>query len=403
MRAAATMAALAIALAAPAAAQCHYDVQVIKPDDCGVYGGPPPLYGYGLNNRGWVVGWHYPCFGFNDVPFLWTPEDGYQVLPLPPGATEMRCEDVNDDGVIVGTAVIAGLGDRGVVYRDGEFTILPPVDDVGWSWCSGINNDGVVVGMRSIGGTGINPYNAFIWTEADGFTDLGVMEGPFSSATDVSENGVVVGWTGSQSVYVGFVWEDGETTVLDQFPGGGNTTVNGVSSNGRIRVGLGESEKENVLLRHALAIADGQVSELTLSPGFDSANATHAHDAGQIYGEIWNAGMSERHAVIWRLDGEPIDLAQFVTADLGELRGGLRTNDAGQILVLGHDLLLDRVAFLLTPVDRPPGDITIDCAVDVAVLLFLLSEWGPGESVADLNGDGRVDAADLLVVLTDWS
>jgi streptogramin lyase len=53
-----------------------------------------------------------------------------------------------------------------------------------------------------------------------------------------------------------------------------------------------------------------------------------------------------------------------------------------------------------------PGDLNGDGVVDGADLLILLSQWGdcddPGECPGDLNNDGLVDGADLLILLSNW-
>jgi spore coat protein A, manganese oxidase len=53
-----------------------------------------------------------------------------------------------------------------------------------------------------------------------------------------------------------------------------------------------------------------------------------------------------------------------------------------------------------------PGDLNNDGVVDGADLLILLSQWGtcadPDNCPADLNNDGTVDGADLLILLSNW-
>ena len=51
-----------------------------------------------------------------------------------------------------------------------------------------------------------------------------------------------------------------------------------------------------------------------------------------------------------------------------------------------------------------PGDLNGDGRVDGADLGYLLAAWGTvGASAADLDGSGRVDGADLGVLLSRWS
>ena len=50
------------------------------------------------------------------------------------------------------------------------------------------------------------------------------------------------------------------------------------------------------------------------------------------------------------------------------------------------------------------GDLDGDGDVDVADILLLIAAWdGDGSSGADLDGDGDVDVADLLILLANWS
>lgn len=54
-----------------------------------------------------------------------------------------------------------------------------------------------------------------------------------------------------------------------------------------------------------------------------------------------------------------------------------------------------------------PGDTNGDGVVNVADLLAVISAWGPcpappASCPADMNGDGVVNVADLLIVITNW-
>lgn len=57
-------------------------------------------------------------------------------------------------------------------------------------------------------------------------------------------------------------------------------------------------------------------------------------------------------------------------------------------------------------VETPVGDLNGDGVVDVADLLILLAAWGPCQEAndcpADLNGSGEVDVADMLILLANW-
>ena len=148
------------ALAGHAQAQCQYDVTVLQfPIDCGI--GTVITAGLSLNENGAVVG-RYKCpVSKFDRPFLWTPDEGFTDLGLPPGVMGAIPTDINDQGVICGTMYVTGVGYRGFVYEDGVWTELPPVVDVpgAWSSAAAISNAGVVVGQRSIT-ENLTPQNA---------------------------------------------------------------------------------------------------------------------------------------------------------------------------------------------------------------------------------------------------
>jgi subtilisin family serine protease len=72
-------------------------------------------------------------------------------------------------------------------------------------------------------------------------------------------------------------------------------------------------------------------------------------------------------------------------------------------LSLGAGRLDIDAAVRLDPVVAPPlGDINGDGSVDTADLILLLADWGLTHTSADLNGDGTVDTGDLIVLLGAW-
>jgi hypothetical protein len=63
-------------------------------------------------------------------------------------------------------------------------------------------------------------------------------------------------------------------------------------------------------------------------------------------------------------------------------------------------------AFLAIPRDWCPGDLNLDGVVDTADLLILFDAWGtcPADSccIADLNGDCCVNTADMMIMYDNW-
>jgi probable HAF family extracellular repeat protein len=257
------------------------------------------------------------------------------------------------------------------------------------------------VGYRSITEE-VNPYNAYIWSADDGFTDLGVMDGPFSCANDISDTGIVVGWTGVLGHGQAFVWEDGELLLLGLIPEGTTSHVNGVNNRGEA-AGSGA-----MLPDHPSGITgqpalwdNGQWRLLGVLPGCDVGGATDINDLQQIVGSCTEPN-DTKHGFLWQ-QGVIYDLNDLAMLERGcWIQRGRAINNGGAIVAHGYDQQYNAVSYLLVPIDRPSGDITGDCDVNVADLLFLLGDWGKANSPADINDDGIVDFWDLLALLRDW-
>jgi len=76
-----------------------------------------------------------------------------------------------------------------------------------------------------------------------------------------------------------------------------------------------------------------------------------------------------------------------------------------EVTAKGGDVWIDTMT-INSIIPDIPGDLNGDGFVDGADLLILLSEWGdcesPDDCHADLNNDGTVDGADLLILLSNW-
>jgi sugar lactone lactonase YvrE len=105
---------------------------------------------------------------------------------------------------------------------------------------------------------------------------------------------------------------------------------------------------------------------------------------------VWFDGTD--HGEITRADGLPH--AQIYDAELREVPGG-------------YELWLacaSRGIAVLTVESGVDGDIDGDGLVNVADLLILLADWGVcPDCPADLDGDGNVAVSDLLILLANWS
>ena len=399
------------ALAGDTQAQCQYDVTILQfPIDC-EFGLPVITSGLSLNEHGAVVG-RYQCpTSKYSQGFLWTAEGGFVGLDPPPGVIEVIPTDINHQGVICGTMIVADVGFRGFVYDHGAWTMLPPVVDMlgTWSSAAAINDDGIVVGQRSITDS-LNPQNAYVWSADEGFTDLGVMNGPNSAANDINQAAVVTGWTGLFAAPgdEAFIWQAGELTLLGPIPGGCRSQGNAISEQGII-AGSGRipSKGASATVSRGFVWENGQFTIIVPIEGYH-----HSGSVGDInsHKEVVGASIKEdnpndRRGYLWR-EGITFDLNALVISKEDLLiQGGAANNDAGVIVALGNSAQSGVVSFLLAPITRT-GDLDGDCAVGILDLLTLLAHWGPCPPMAgcpaDLNEDGIVNIFDLLLLLANW-
>jgi uncharacterized membrane protein len=388
---------LAGAVIVPSAAgQCQYEVTVIQGPSCPIFG-PRPTTGTGLNELGHVVGFVGQCDLSGDDAFLWTPEDGLEILPRPPGIYSAYGADINDAGAIVGEMSGNGDGAVGFLYEDGIWTLLPPVSG-GWSHANAINEHGVVVGRRSIGKT-LTPWNAFVWSARDGFTDLGLMGATGSTATEISGTGDVVGYVGGLSADEGFHWQNGRLTLLGPIPGGLTSGVGGITDSG-IMVGGGRVQRDDdELTRGCIWDAD---SVTVIEPIDDGhITATAVNEVGQIVLQWSSRNPSGFYRAWLHQHGTLHDLNELVPDGTETIERPKKINNKGQIVADGGDG--HTITFLLTPVGRPTGDVDIDCTVGPLDLLVILDEWANINSPADLDQNGYVGIGDLLIVLSSWA
>jgi hypothetical protein len=145
------------------------------------------------------------------------------------------------------------------------------------------------------------------------------------------------------------------------------------------------------------------------SPG-DSSIAANAVDGSNSRIELWDESGDALPA------GPGYDISWHTTDGGGgtstgsdyALSGTIGQPDAG--VMSGGDYELAGGFWGGAATDGPdcpiPADLNCDGAVDGADLLILLSAWGdcpnPGNCPADLNSDGAVDGADLLLLLSNW-
>jgi uncharacterized membrane protein len=255
-----------------------------------------------------------------------------------------------------------------------------------------------VVGSRSPASTN-SQSNAFIWQNGV-FTDLGFMNGPNSEAWAISQNGIVVGWTGT-AIHTNnaraFVHQKAQTTILPLPANGVACAAWGVNSFGdmvggwKIQVPSGPPPSRGAFWR------SGSMIDLGLLVGSQSAAARAVSADGGVI-----VGASGQTACLWR-HGIAANLNTLLPTNSGLfLTDAHAINQRGQILCEGSHVS-GRVGVILSPVFAPVGDVTLDCVVNVNDLLRVINAWGHTTGPADVNGDGIVNYLDLLLVIQNWS
>ena len=394
-----------------------YDVQVIQ-HPCPFPFWPSVTTVTGLNNRGQVCGYYGDCNQPTITrPFIWTPETGLVTIPTPPGASSVWPADINDHGVIVGTMSLAGVGFRGFVYEDGEWTTLEPPFPEGDSEGFTINNAGTVCGKRSLI-PAQTPSNAFKWTARDGFTDMPDV-GQSTQARGINEGGVIVGFAGGIALpgQRGFLWIDDTVTFLTQPEESLWYSAVSINAAGAILGGATYQQPKSTATFGRPVVWEGDaMTILPLLDGFASCGGSDIDDNGVVVGRCQNPGMSNQaRGVIW-FDNSPLLLGTLIDSEPAVvIQLGRRINDNGQILASGKDKDGFTVGLLLTPEFGQLGDLNCDGVVNGLDLGILLANWSIPPSAlgcrglpsslcaADLNGDGLVNGLDLGILLASWT
>ena len=380
---------------------------IIQAPECPPFG-YPPTSAWGLNEQGWVVGSFNACVIGPDVAWLWTPELGMQVIPMPPGTSYSRAVDISGSQ-IVGQYDNAQLelGRTGFLYdfETDQFTSLGTLPGGNTSQAHGVNGNGEIVGFWGDVVNGPFPLG-FIWRNGkmiDIHPDFGTSR---SVPSDINSKNLVTGWMGSSPLTdaTAFIWDEGKVTPLPQIPGGFTSEGRAMNDRGDV-AGLGSmvDPRTDDIVRRAFARIDSTMINLGTLPGFANSTATGINDPGTVVGF---AQEIIPRAFVWK-DGVLMDLNDLISPQLSmTIQAAWGINQAGEIAATAVDQFNDVVAVLLTPITGPAGDLNSDCTVGVADLLILLGNWGPCENCsncpADLDGNCVVGVKDLLILLGNW-
>lgn len=341
--------------------------------------------------------------------FRWTPAAGITALSSGTnGSTLATAHGISADG-----HTVVGSGDGVQVWNvvDG-LSVIPSLDDLVPQQAYAASNDGsAIVGRADKGGTS----RPFLWQSGNRLIDLGSLDPNRlrGEAAGLSDNGLVaVGKSTSSNDLLtreAFRWTEAEGMLGLGHLGGregdgisapwGYSFATGVSGNGSVVVGtsLGDQGPEAFAWTEAAGMVGlgGREEFVSVSlrnlitgipdfwEGFDVSSAARAasYDGAVIVGD------SQEQAAVWTVTGYH---------HLGDrlIEAGLSHAMLDFDPTIAYDVSADGQTVVGEGISRSTGQ--------QIAFLATLPEWLLVPLSGDFSGDGRVDQADLNMVLSNW-
>ncbi len=318
-------------------------------EDLGTFGGQSS--GLGINERGNVVGGSFLTFDFEHLHgFLYVDGLGMIDLGALPGPSNFsEATGINKDSWVVGSSEVEP-------WVPHAFLATPAL--AGWpafskidlgalrgapeSYANDINDHGQVTGTS---GTFGSSYNAFIWSQRTGMTDLGTLGGTMSSGESINNAGQVAGHSTTRNNITehAFRFTEGVGLVdLGSLGGGWSRALRDFFDTGHLFLGK----------YHAFLWTEGvgMVDLGALGGGTSFAGAINNH--GAVVGIFWLLNGDPR-AFRWTKAQGMIDLNILLPRRSGwVLQSASDINDKGQITGIGLHNGATR-AYRLTPEPVP--------------------------------------------------
>lgn len=272
-----------------------------------IFGG---IFASMVNNRGEIGGWAYAGATVpNHHAFIWD-SGSLTDLGVPAGGYETTPYGMNNRGTVAGES-----GGYIAFYRDGAWTQL---DLRGVA--NDVNDDGMIVG------TYVNNVGTHAFLLKDGvFVDMGTLGGSYSTAFAVNSKGAATGYSYDHLFHLHpFIYQNGAMRDLGTL-GGNNAYAYDINSHGVV---VGTSEDG---FGHTVAMIYDGIMRPALPVATSFSTAKSINDHGDI------VGTADGHAYLLESDGTLTWLDQLpeVVAAGWKFMQANAINDRGWIVGTG--------------------------------------------------------------------
>jgi probable HAF family extracellular repeat protein len=247
-----------------------------------------------INESGQVVGYSSSADGSLYRAFIWTAAGGMQPLAGSLGGCCTLARAINDEGVVIGEARLAGTGAHAVVWENGVMRDIQ-------SFTTGSTFPWDISSYGAVGQWNTSDA-AFLWTSTAGMSTLAGLGGKNDVAIGINDLGQVVGWypRTPTAVNTAFLWTNGVITDLGTL--GGTSSVAWAINNAGQVVGRAELPRKGVQYPyHAfLWTAAAGMKDLGLPSDATLAQARDLNETGWVVGERY-LGSGQSRATLWKL------------------------------------------------------------------------------------------------------
>jgi hypothetical protein len=407
------VAAHGILMCASAHAQCAYEA-IVLPIPAGFTSGTAE----DMNDDGVVVGSRKAQGTLQSQAFRWSPTDGYQTLPAPPGGAQYwYASRIGKLGCVAGSADVTGISQlylQLVAWSpDGVASLVPPAQPPLSYGVYGIVGDCRIVGTIEGGPSGAYP-KPFIVEDGVSLPIPKEFDGHFGSFYCANRLGDVAGdrWRIDPrlgSIHEPIIWRPGlPVQFLPALPSDFVTTkVVALAPDLRAIVSARQIVDFHTPYRSFLF--DGaRYLPIGLNEGLQWTQAVSINDLGQVVGLSGVLPDNAANVPFLWINGQSYDLRTLVTLPPNvKLTNAVKVLDDGRILgtvKIGPTLIPSSA--ILTPLTSAE-DITLDGKVDAKDLATLIDAWGEVDQStvkrADIDRDGVVGPIDLAAVLGAWT